>query len=224
MKINKIEEIKKLNIICTNAEETKECFSILEKLGLPIVEYSQYNNSDIIVKLVCTPLTNEKHFITSKIIFDLYININFYDFKKETKKFLKQVSKEEPKYLITHAELLANVGKKVTCQLLKDGSETQAILREKNDIIYICQNIVGLSNKFDNNESEFLLSQPISSIKQKFEDDKRLLSFKIKLLEEPKLPDIEVDEGRVIKINNWNSDKTLFITGSYKDNYPIKLF
>ena len=90
MKINKIEDIKKLNIICTNAEETKGCFSILEKLGLKIDES---NNHKDYFNIVRTYIDKSLFFSTYYLNEDCK-NINFYDFKKECKKFLKPTSKE----------------------------------------------------------------------------------------------------------------------------------
>jgi hypothetical protein len=83
--INQVNDILKMNIICAKKEETKECSSILEKLlGFCIVRKIKLKNKYLIVLKNCfaNKYTNNK-------------NISFYDFKKETKKFLKPTIKTE---------------------------------------------------------------------------------------------------------------------------------
>lgn len=98
MKIKEINDIKKFNIICTNAEETKECFSILDKLGLETIsnefsknnECGEHNDRDIIINFNM----NRGKFINqhSLCLYSCFRkNINFYEFKKETKKFIPTI-------------------------------------------------------------------------------------------------------------------------------------
>lgn len=101
MKIKEINDILKMNIICTNKEETEECFSIIEKLGLKTIsnefsknnECREHNDRDIIINFNM----NRGKFINqhSLCLYSCFRkNINFYEFKKETKKFLNPTSKE----------------------------------------------------------------------------------------------------------------------------------
>ena len=316
MKIKEINDIKKLNIICCNKEETKECFSILEKLGLDIYKNNEHKDYLFIVRY--TKSTMEKNeFASSFSTEEAYKNINFYNFKQETKKFLKRTVKEnltvdekelikyiknnkvaincptkedynrlteildrngetwdirekfsnfdcwfmyakrtcisffkferfqysriefyieehfkilsvqelfemftikkEEKYLTTHAELLANVGKKVSCYILGAFIE-EGRIQEENGDIYICQNVIpGIScdNKLGYKHAWF-----ISIIHKNI--------TKIKLLEEPKVEDIEYDKnsGRIWKINNYKSLQKIYIVsdGFFRDAIPINAY
>jgi len=139
MKINKIEDIKKFNIICTNAEEIKECLSILEKLKLPVNNnYKKYNNisSRFIVVHISYFL---KIFDGYTEILDILKNISFYDFKKETKKFLIQApqynlkdvafkSKNDEKAMIDYVK---NNNVAIHCPTKEDYNKFTEIL-EKN--------------------------------------------------------------------------------------------
>lgn len=86
--IKNLENLKKYNIICTNTDEVKECLDILKKLGFKIG--SRVNNDERIIAFF-----NYIFCSTKNITID-YKDINFYQFKKQTKKFLKE--KELPDF------------------------------------------------------------------------------------------------------------------------------
>ena len=83
MLINNIEYIKTLNIICINKKEKQECFNILEKLGFNV------ERSDIELENYIVIHYGIFRFFCFKDTLDFCKNILFKDFKKQTKKFLK---------------------------------------------------------------------------------------------------------------------------------------
>lgn len=114
--IKNLEELKEYNIICTNTDEVKECLDILEQLGFKIVEtiyceerIVKYNNND--------------YFYSSDTIKTDYKDINFYNFKKQTKKFLKEKEIQLPDF-----------------EVAEDGRITKINNFESDKIIYIVGN------------------------------------------------------------------------------------
>lgn len=89
--IKNLEELKQYNIICTNTEEVEECLDILEKLGFKTDKEKIYSNSRIVKSI-------GKDFFSTCIIERDYKDINFYQFKKQTKKFLKEKEKQLPDF------------------------------------------------------------------------------------------------------------------------------
>ena len=85
--IKNLEKLKEYNIICTNTDEVKECLEILKKLGFRIG--SRVNNDERIVAFF------NYIFCSTKTITTEYKDINFYNFKKQTEKFLKEKEKKD---------------------------------------------------------------------------------------------------------------------------------
>ena len=90
--IKNLENLKKYNIICTNTDEVKECLDILKKLGFNTYE-KEINPGQRFVKYY----VNNCFCSTKNITID-YKDINFYQFKKQTKKFLKEKEKQLPDF------------------------------------------------------------------------------------------------------------------------------
>ena len=88
--IKNLEDLKNYNIICTNTDEVKECLDILKKLGFNTYE-KEINPGQRFVKYY----VNNCFYSTQSVEAD-YKDINFYNFKKQTKKFLKE--KELPDF------------------------------------------------------------------------------------------------------------------------------
>ena len=84
MEIKKINDIYKMNIICTNIKEVMECKDILEKLGLKTIRVDN-NKERIIVRRV----NGDNNFFTNcDVVYTGFDNISFYDFKKQAKKLI----------------------------------------------------------------------------------------------------------------------------------------
>ncbi len=90
--IKNLEKLKEYNIICTNTDEVEKCLDILKKLGFDTYE-REINPGQRIVKYHITNC-----FYPTKIITTDYKDINFYNFKKHTKKFLKEKEKQLPDF------------------------------------------------------------------------------------------------------------------------------
>ncbi len=86
MKIKEINDIYKINIICTNTNEVMECKEILEKLGLKTLEFDNKKDSIIVRKIY-----DGNGFTNSCNINTDFDNISFYDFKKQTKNLIPVV-------------------------------------------------------------------------------------------------------------------------------------
>lgn len=83
--IKNLEKLKEYNIICTNTDEVEECLEILKKLGLKIYDGKIDYRSRIV-----NYSSYGEFFMSTSIIDKNYKDINFYNFKKQTKKFLKE--------------------------------------------------------------------------------------------------------------------------------------
>ena len=94
--IKKLENLKNYNIICTNTDEVKECLDILKKLGFKI--YDEINDIIDYKNIFISYFPCAKMFMSTDLLLEEYKNINFYQFKKQTKKFLKEKEKQLPDF------------------------------------------------------------------------------------------------------------------------------
>lgn len=90
--IKNLEELKQYNIICTNTEEVEECLEILKKLGFNTYEKEICCEERIVKYCV------NNCFCSTEIITTYNKDINFYQFKKQTKKFLKETEEKLPDF------------------------------------------------------------------------------------------------------------------------------
>ena len=217
MKINNIEEIKKLNIICTNAEETKDCFSILDKLGLYIYENNEHDNSN----LICRMGTFDYKFTSTSEPKKDCQNISFYNFKQQTKKFLNKDEIDE-KELIKY---IKNNKIAIHCPTKEDYNRLTEMLERNGEKWGNGKRFGELVefNVFRDNHINYSIlgnfvycqihcepSIVIITVQELFD------KFKIEKKEEPEVEDIEYDKnsGRVLKINNHCFKESLFVIGS----------
>ena len=105
--IKNLENLKKYNIICTNTNEVEECFYILEKLGFDIY-YETYNNIDY-RNIFISYSSYAKKFMSTDLLLKEYKNINFYNFKKQTKKFLKEKEKQLPDFEVAEDGMITKI-------------------------------------------------------------------------------------------------------------------
>lgn len=90
--IKDIQDIKNFNIICSNMQEIKECLSIINNLGLTVNKnFEKYTTLPWSKFIVVHQSCCFEYFDAYTEVFNVLKNISFYDFKKETKKFLKPV-------------------------------------------------------------------------------------------------------------------------------------
>lgn len=142
--IKNLEKLKKYNIICTNTDEIKECLDILEKLGFEIVKTIYCE--EIIVKY-----NNNDYFYSTDTIEIDNKNINFYQFKKYTKKFLKEKEKQLPDFEVASDGRITKINN-------WDSKEFNFLLQninlDKNDIENLMQLGLIYQNKFLEKERE----------------------------------------------------------------------
>ena len=87
--IKNLEDLKQYNIICTNTDEVNECLDILKKLG-----FNTYEKEICCEERIVKYCVNNCFCSTQNVKTD-YKDINFYQFKKQTKKFLKEIEEKE---------------------------------------------------------------------------------------------------------------------------------
>lgn len=183
--IKNLEELKEYNIICTNTDEVKECLDILEQLGFKIVEtiyceerIVKYNNND--------------YFYSSDTIETDYKDINFCNFKKQTKKFLKEKEKKAKEELPDF-------------EVAEDGRIIKINNYKSNKIIYIVGNndyqIYLFTNDFMQNN--FIdLGRAFNSEKTKNKAiEKQKIYIKLKNLAE------RLNNGKKLNWNDIDEDK-----------------
>jgi len=87
MKIKEINDIYKINIICTNTDEVMECKDILEKLGLKTGRVDSRKD-----RIIVRRVYGDSNFFTNcDVVYTGFDNISFYDFKKQTKNLIPVV-------------------------------------------------------------------------------------------------------------------------------------
>lgn len=133
--IKNLENLKKYNIICTNTDEVEECLDILKKLEFKIG--SRVNSDERIVAFFNYIFCSTKNITTD------YKDINFYNFKKQTKKFLKE--KQLPDFEVAENGRITKINN-------WDSKEFNFLLQninlDKNDIENLMQLGLIYQNKF----------------------------------------------------------------------------
>lgn len=135
--IKNLEELKKYNIICTNTDEVEECLEILKKLG-----FNTYEKEICCEERIVKYCVNNCFCSTQNVETD-YKDINFYNFKKQTKKFLKE--KELPDFEVAEDGRITKINN-------WDSKEFNFLLQninlDKNDIENLMQLGLIYQNKF----------------------------------------------------------------------------
>lgn len=143
--IKNLESIKEYNIICTNTDEVKECLDILKKLGFKIG--SRVNNDERIIAFF------NYIFCSTKTITTDYKDINFYQFKKQTKKFLKETEEKLPDFEVAEDGRITKINNYKSDKIIYIvGNNDYQICLFTND--FMQNNFIDLGRAFDSEETK----------------------------------------------------------------------
>ena len=145
--IKNLEELKQYNIICTNTEEVEECLEILKKLGFNTYEKEICCEERIVKYCV------NNCFCSTEIITTYNKDINFYQFKKQTKKFLKEIEEKLPDFEVAEDGRITKINNYKSNKLIYIvGNNDYQICLFSND--FMQNNFIDLGRAFNSKEAK----------------------------------------------------------------------
>lgn len=197
--IKNLEDLKEYNIICTNIDEIKDCFEILRELGFETGTLFIGEEERIIS-------FDKKFFYSTKNIRTDYKDINFYNFKKQTKKFLKEKEEKLPDLEVASDGRITKVNNYGSEKLLFasgywDNFTINFSFINKDNIEYL----TNLGLVFESKE-----------MRDKFEKRQEIY-IKLKNLAE------RLNKGQKIDWNNYNQNK-YYLRYDYKEKKILQSF
>ena len=226
--IKNIEDLKNIQIVCRNQEQVKDCLNYLKQLGFDIEDFTEYYDG---CNIVFWGYRSEEFLFNDRFKDDLLIE--FYNKKlvKTLQKFIKEKGKGKEQEAKTIVEYLRSKPIEVRIDNRQDYDNMINYLEEQG-IVWNSGDKLSEAVEYDNEMIKFLTfwgniygkdklrtglmwSMELNKIRENISVKELFKKFNIEYKE---LPDFEVTkDGRIIKINNLDSDKYVHILTRWID-------
>ena len=220
--IKNIEDLKNIQIVCRNQEQVKNCFNYLKQLGFDVEDFTEYHDGCNIIFWGYS----SKKFIISNML-NRKLSIDFYnkELVKTLQKLIKKQEKGKEQEAKTIVEYLRSKPIKVRIDNRQDYDNMINYLEEQG-IVWNSGGKLSETVEYDNKIIKFLTfwcnifgknelrtglmwSMGLNKIRKNISVKELFKKFNIEYKESP---DFEVaEDGRIIKINNWMSEKQIFL-------------